>query len=88
MTLEKFATNIENTLEKIEAFELKQEDMGIVDEVVDIEEIDSSISITDLGLNDFRMDLLEYIEKKGDINDVSLGMHTVCSNYMFLYWTY
>ncbi|RLA67993.1 MAG: ATP-dependent helicase [Epsilonproteobacteria bacterium] len=48
------------------------------DEVVDIEEIDSSISITDLGLNDFRMDLVKYIETKGDIEDVSLGIHTVC----------
>ena len=47
-------------------------------EVVDIEEIDSSISITDLGLNDFRMDLLNYINTKGDIKDVSSGMHTVC----------
>ena len=48
------------------------------DEVVDIEEIDSSISITDLGLNDFRMDLVQYVQTKGDIKDVSLGIHTVC----------
>ena len=57
----------------------KKQLQKLQNEVVDIEEIDSSISITDLGLNDFRMDLLEYIEKKGDIKDVSLGMHTVCS---------
>lgn len=47
-------------------------------EVVDIEEIDSSISITDLGLNDFRMDLLSYMDAKGSIENMSLGMHTVC----------
>jgi len=47
-------------------------------EVVDIEDIDSSISITDLGLNDFRMDLVNYINTKGDIKDVSTGIHTVC----------
>ena len=57
----------------------KKQLQKLQDEVVDIEEIDSSISITDLGLNDFRMDLLDYMEKKGDIENVSLGMHTVCS---------
>ncbi|MEA2049771.1 MAG: helicase-related protein [Campylobacterota bacterium] len=56
----------------------KQQLQKLKDEVVDIEEIDSSISITDLGLNDFRMDLVKYIETKGDIKDVSLGIHTVC----------
>jgi len=56
----------------------KKQLQQLKDEVVDIEEIDSSISITDLGLNDFRMDLLNYIETKGNINDVSLGIHTVC----------
>lgn len=56
----------------------KKQLQKLQDEVVDIEEIDSSISITDLGLNDFRMDLLSYIEAKGDIKNVSLGMHTVC----------
>lgn len=32
-------------------------------EVVDIEEMDSGISIMDLGLGRFRMDLVSYIEK-------------------------
>lgn len=56
----------------------KKQLQKLQDEVVDIEEIDSSISITDLGLNDFRMDLLSYIEAQGDISNTSLGMHTVC----------
>jgi len=47
-------------------------------EVVDIEDIESSISITDLGLNDFRMDLVNFLQTKGDIKDVSSGVHTVC----------
>lgn len=47
-------------------------------EVVDIEDMDNSISITDLGLNDFRMDLVNFISTKGDIKDVSCGVHTVC----------
>lgn len=56
----------------------KQQLQKLQNEVVDIEDIDNSISITDLGLNDFRMDLLNYIELKGDIANVSHGMHTVC----------
>jgi len=47
-------------------------------EVVDIEDMDSSISITDLGLNDFRMDLVNYMKEKGDFDDVPNGMNTVC----------
>jgi ERCC4-related helicase len=56
----------------------KKQLQKLQNEVVDIEDIDNSISITDLGLNDFRMDLLNYIEEKGDIANVSNGMHTVC----------
>lgn len=47
-------------------------------EVVDIEDMDSSISITDLGLNDFRMDLVNYVKEHGSLSSVSNGMHTVC----------
>lgn len=56
----------------------KQQLQKLQNEVVDIEDMDNSISITDLGLNDFRMDLLNYIDKKGDIANVSNGIHTVC----------
>ncbi|NLD37028.1 MAG: DEAD/DEAH box helicase family protein [Desulfatiglans sp.] len=48
------------------------------EEVVDIEEMGSGVSITDLGLNDFRMDLVSYIEKNGSLDSISNGMHTVC----------
>lgn len=48
------------------------------DEVVDIEDMGTGVSITDLGLNDFRMDLVSYIEKNGGFDDVANGMHTVC----------
>jgi superfamily II DNA or RNA helicase len=48
------------------------------EEVVDIEDMDSSISITDLGLNDFRMDLVNYIKEKGSLDGVPNGMHAVC----------
>jgi len=56
----------------------KKQLQQLQNEVVDLEDIDNSISITDLGLNDFRMDLLNYIEEKGDIKSASLGVNTVC----------
>lgn len=47
------------------------------EEVLDLEEVSSTVSITDLGLNDFRMDLQEYIQNNGDISNVSSGLHSV-----------
>lgn len=47
------------------------------EEVVDLEDMNTGVSITDLGLNDFRMDLLEYINKNGSLDYVSNGMHSV-----------
>lgn len=47
------------------------------EEVLDIEDMSNTISLTDLGLNDFRMDLIEYINTNGDIKNVSSGMHSV-----------
>ena len=48
------------------------------EEVVDIEDMGSGVSITDLGLNDFRMDLVNYINENGNLEKVSNGIHTVC----------
>ena len=49
-------------------------------EVVDIEDMNSGISIMDLGLNEFRLDLLEYIKEHGDIDHTPFGLHSVtCS---------
>jgi len=46
-------------------------------EVVDIEEMQSGISIMDLGLNEFRLDLLEYIKTNGDLDKTPFGLHAV-----------
>ena len=46
-------------------------------EVVDIEEMSSGISIMDLGLNEFRLDLLEYIKHHHDVESAPHGMHAV-----------
>lgn len=46
-------------------------------EVVDIEEMSGGISIMDLGLNEFRMDLISYIKENPDLEKVPRGMNAV-----------
>ncbi len=46
-------------------------------EVLDIEDANTGVSITDLGLNDFRMDLLNYMEKHPEIESLPKGLHAV-----------
>lgn len=58
----------------------KEQLKKLKEEVVDIEEMGNGISITDLGLNDFRMDLVSYIEKNGDLNKIPFGMHSVVNS--------
>ena len=47
------------------------------EEVVDLEDMTSGISIMDLGLNDFRMDLLSYMKEHPDIDRLPFGIHAV-----------
>lgn len=47
------------------------------EEVVDIEDMQTGISIMDLGLNEFRLDLLGYIKEHGDMDRVPFGLHAV-----------
>ncbi len=47
------------------------------EEVVDIEEMSSGISIMDLGLNEFRLDLLSYTKNHGGLDSVPFGMNAV-----------
>lgn len=49
------------------------------DEVVDLEEMNDGISIVDLGLNEFRLDLLEYTKTHGDLAKKPFGLHSVVS---------
>lgn len=46
-------------------------------EVVDIEDMTTGISIMDLGLNEFRLDLLEYIKQHPDLDKTPYGLHSV-----------
>ena len=47
------------------------------EEVVDIEEMSSGISIMDLGLNEFRLDLLEYASGHPDLDKTPYGLNAV-----------
>lgn len=47
------------------------------EEVVDLEDMSDGISIMDLGLNEYRMDLLEYIKNGVDFDKVPTGLHAV-----------
>ncbi|MBR0485124.1 MAG: SWF/SNF helicase family protein, partial [Oscillospiraceae bacterium] len=46
-------------------------------EVIDMEEMNDGISIMDLGLNEYRLDLLEYVKSHKDIMKKPKGLHAV-----------
>ena len=46
-------------------------------EVVDLEDMSGGISIMDLGLNEFRLDLLGYIKTHPDLDHMPFGLHSV-----------
>lgn len=47
------------------------------EEVVDIEDMSDGISIMDLGLNEFRLDLLDYMKHHDDLAQMPRGLHAV-----------
>lgn len=47
------------------------------EEVVDLEDMDTGINIMDLGLNEFRLDLLAYMQNHPDIEHTPWGMSAV-----------
>ena len=55
----------------------KEQLRRLQDEVVKLEELKTGVSITDLGLNEFRMDLLNSVKAYGDLGDLPKGMHAV-----------
>ena len=55
----------------------KEQLKRLQEEVIDLEDVKSGISITDLGLNEFRMDLLNYLKTHPDITHLPNGLHTV-----------
>jgi hypothetical protein len=55
----------------------KEQLRRLQDEVIELEDLKTGVSITDLGLNDFRMDLLNYVKIHGDLELAPKGMHAV-----------
>lgn len=55
----------------------KEQLRRLQDEVIELEDLKTGVSITDLGLNDFRMDLLGYVKVHGDLELAPNGMHAV-----------
>ena len=74
------ATGDDNLLSDEEKTDLeyrKAQLKRLQEEVVDIEDMTTGISIMDLGLNEFRLDLLEYIKHHDDIDKTPYGLHAI-----------
>lgn len=80
------ATGEENVIEYDEKKQMndleyrKKQLKQLQEEVVDLEDISGGISITDLTLNDFKMDLLDYMEtNEKKVETAPLGLHAIAS---------
>lgn len=73
-------TSSDNVLDEkeIEDLEYRKKQLEkLQTEVVDIEDMNSGINIMDLGLNEFRLDLLSYIKDNPDVENSPFGLHAV-----------
>jgi SNF2 family DNA or RNA helicase len=78
------ATGDDNILSDEEKTDLeyrKAQLKRLQEEVVDIEEMSSGISIMDLGLNEFRLDLLDYIKNHSEMDKIPFGLHAIVSSH-------
>ena len=74
------STGDDNPIEPEEKGDLeyrKEQLKRMQDEIIDLEETGTGISILDLGLNEFRMDLIEYVKAHKDIERKPCGLHAV-----------
>ena len=74
------ATGDDNILSEDEKTDLeyrKAQLQRLKDEVVDMEDVSGGISIMDLGLNEFRLDLLEYVKNHPSLEKTPHGLHAV-----------
>jgi SNF2 family DNA or RNA helicase len=74
------ATGNDNPIDQSDNAELiyrKRQLEKIQEEVVDIEEMNSGVSIMDLGLNEFHLDLQELLKKYGEADQMPYGIHAV-----------
>lgn len=74
------ATGNDNPIDQADNADLiyrKRQLEKIQEEVVDIEEMNSGVSIMDLGLNEFHLDLQELLKKYGEADHLPYGIHAV-----------
>lgn len=77
------ATGDDNILSEDEKTDLeyrKAQLKRLQEEVVDIEDMSSGISIVDLGLNEFRLDLIEFMKNNPDMDKTPFGLHAVAAS--------
>lgn len=63
--------------DRAEADYRKQQLQRLQEEVLDLEDANTGVSITDLGLNDFRLDLLAYLREFGSLSNSPKGIYAV-----------
>lgn len=74
------ATGNDNPIDEADNADLeyrKSQLEKIQNEVVDLEEMGSGVSIMDLGLNEFHLDLQELLKKYGEADQMPFGIHAV-----------
>jgi hypothetical protein len=80
------ATQTDNLLDPGQLEELIKEDLLFRDrqlkrlknEILDLEDFDDSVSLTDFSLDEFRLDLLQYIEsRKAELQEAPAGLYAV-----------
>jgi SNF2 family DNA or RNA helicase len=74
------ATGSDNPIDQADNAELeyrKNQLEKIQNEVVDIEDMNSGVSIMDLGLNEFHLDLQELLKKYGNADHTPYGIHAI-----------
>jgi hypothetical protein len=74
------ATGSDNPIDQSDNSELeyrKRQLEKIQVEVVDIEDMNSGVSIMDLGLNEFHLDLQELLKKYGEADHLPYGIHAI-----------
>ena len=80
------ATQTDNLLETTQIEDLIKDDLlfrdrqlkRLKDEVLDLEDLDDSVSLTDFSLDEFRLDLLRYLEaNRTELEEAAEGMYAV-----------
>lgn len=74
------ATGDDNVLspeEKIDLEYRKRQLKKLQEEVTDLEDMNTGMTIMDLGLNEFRLDLLNYVKEYPELEDAPKGMNAV-----------